>query len=278
MGMIANRDIKQGEIIVKEDPVLVVNISLPESDRKSTLLEKFTKLGEKDRRKIESLYDSDPDGAEENKVLRIFNSNSIQVGSSGEVAGLYPTVARINHSCFPNVVWSGLREKQQRKEIRALTDISKGQEICTNYIDDFSLNYNTSEVRKKKLHNWHFVCSCVVCDLPDVQLRENDEIRRNIWQYHEDISSFVASQDIYGCIDSAKRKLKGILSLGGQLISDLPCAYLEIYEFLQIAKTLKLQVEDPEPYRSKAETLANKFGDKFTAGYKAKMEEILQCL
>ena len=68
----------KGEIIVKEDPVLVVNMSLPESDRKSTLLEKFTKLGEKDRRKIESLYDSDPDGAEENKVMRIFKSNSIQ--------------------------------------------------------------------------------------------------------------------------------------------------------------------------------------------------------
>ena len=62
---------------------------------------------------------------------------------------------------------------------------------------------------------------------------------RNIWQYHEDISSFVASQDIYGCIDSAKRKLKGILRLGDQLISDLPCAYLEIYEFLQIAKVNK---------------------------------------
>ena len=63
---------------------------------------------------------------------------------------------------------------------------------------------------------------------------------RNIWRYHEDISAFVGSQDIYGCIDSAKRKLKGILSLGDQLISDLPCAYLEIYEFLQIAKVGKI--------------------------------------
>ena len=68
----------QGEIIVKEDPVLVVNMSLPESDRKSILLEKFTKLGEKDRRKVESLYDSEPDGAEEYKIMRIFKSNSIQ--------------------------------------------------------------------------------------------------------------------------------------------------------------------------------------------------------
>ena len=70
----------QGEIILKEDPVLVVNMSLPDSDRKSILLEMFTKLGEKDRRKIESLYDSEPDGAEEYKIMRIFQSNSIQGG------------------------------------------------------------------------------------------------------------------------------------------------------------------------------------------------------
>ena len=68
----------QGEIILKEDPVLLVNMSLPDSDRKSILLEKFTKLGEKDRRKIESLYDSEPDGAEDYKIMRIFKSNSIQ--------------------------------------------------------------------------------------------------------------------------------------------------------------------------------------------------------
>ena len=68
----------QGEIILKEDPVLLVNMSLPDSDRKSILLEKFTKLGEKDQRKIESLYDSDPHGAEDYKIMRIFKSNSIQ--------------------------------------------------------------------------------------------------------------------------------------------------------------------------------------------------------
>ena len=68
----------QGELIVKEDPVLVVNMSLPDSERKSILLEQFKKLGGKDRRKIESLYDSDPEGAVENQIMRIFKSNSIQ--------------------------------------------------------------------------------------------------------------------------------------------------------------------------------------------------------
>ena len=68
----------QGEIIVKEDPVLVVNMTLPDSDRKSILLETFNNLGQKDRKKIESLYDSEPEGAEEYRILRIFQSNSIQ--------------------------------------------------------------------------------------------------------------------------------------------------------------------------------------------------------
>ena len=44
-----------------------------------------------------------------------------------------------------------------------------------------------------------------------------------------------------------------------------------------IFQTLKLEVEDSEPYKSKAETLSKKFGDKFVTGYEKKIEEILQC-
>lgn len=41
------------------------------------------------------------------------------------------------------------------------------------------------------------------------------------------------------------------------------------------SKALRLSVEDPEIYRSKAEELSMKFGDKFEEGYKAKLNEIL---
>ena len=40
-------------------------------------------------------------------------------------------------------------------------------------------------------------------------------------------------------------------------------------------QALKLPVEDPEFYREKAETLSQKFGDKFEEGYKTKLQEIL---
>ena len=46
----------------------------------------------------------------------------------------------------------------------------------------------------------------------------------------------MAAQDIEGCIAASQAKLQGILSLGDQLITDLPAAYLETYEFLAIGK------------------------------------------
>ena len=38
---------------------------------------------------------------------------------------------------------------------------------------------------------------------------------------------------------------------------------------------MKVSCEDPEVYRSKAEELSKKFGDKFERGYKNKLNEIL---
>ena len=36
------------------------------------------------------------------------------------VAGLYPGIARINHCCAPNVVWSWTRGQVRRKQVRAV--------------------------------------------------------------------------------------------------------------------------------------------------------------
>ena len=77
-GMIANRPIKQGEIIVSEDPVLEVDLRISENERCLAIMEQFDTMSQKTREKIESLYDSDPDGSSELKVFRIFKSNCIQ--------------------------------------------------------------------------------------------------------------------------------------------------------------------------------------------------------
>ena len=110
------------------------------------------------------------------------------------LAGLYPNIARINHSCAPNVVWSWTNGNKQRKEVRALTEYDKslfdcriiikylssvnpGEELCTNYIDDYHTNYNTRDVRRKVLSGWHFTCMCSVCSLSEDKLQDNNDIR-----------------------------------------------------------------------------------------------------
>ena len=40
-------------------------------------------------------------------------------------------------------------------------------------------------------------------------------------------------------------------------------------------QAMKIPGDDPEIYRSKAEELSKKFGDKFEQGYKTKLQEIL---
>jgi len=276
-GIVATRKIKQGETILAEDPVLILDIARPQEEKVETLVNDFEKLSLFDKSRVENLYDSDPEADCMLKVVRIFKSNSIQVGNSYPgLAGLYPNIARINHSCAPNVVWSWTNGNKQRKEVRALTDVNPGEELCTNYIDDYHTNYNTRDVRRKVLSGWHFTCMCSVCSLSEDKLQDNNDIRCTIWRNHSLIPELVGAQDIEGCIGASKSKLEGILSLGNQLISDLPAAYLETYEFLAIAKALKLPVEeDPELYREKAEILSKKFGDKFELGYKTKLQEIL---
>ena len=59
-----------------------------------------------------------------------------------------------------------------------LDRIEAGEEVCTNYIDDFHTNYNTREARHKVLSGWGFRCGCWVCSLPEEKLKVNNEMRR----------------------------------------------------------------------------------------------------
>ena len=131
MGMIASRDIKQvdininhlkecdqhslsqGETILKEDPVLVLDLMAPEPERHSTLLAQFSKLGDRDKRKIEALYDFDPEGDANTKIMRIFKSNSIQ----GRFMNHFPSHRIIEMKQFFLFLPSICREAGSRLEI-----------------------------------------------------------------------------------------------------------------------------------------------------------------
>ena len=75
----------------------------------------------------------------------------------------YPTIARLNHSCDPNIDWRAVRGTNEI-EIYALRDIRKGEELFISYIDQ---SLPRSE-RQASLHSLYgFTCRCQKCELDD---------------------------------------------------------------------------------------------------------------
>ena len=49
---------------------------------------------------------------------RLYDCTPSPAADSGRYAGLFPTIARINHSCRPNVVWGQRGKDPMAKEVR----------------------------------------------------------------------------------------------------------------------------------------------------------------
>ena len=69
-----------------------------------------------------------------------------------------------------------MKDEQNEYHI-LLYRIEAGEEVCTNYIDDFNTNYNTRDARQKVLSGWGFVCGCSVCSLNEENLKVNNKMR-----------------------------------------------------------------------------------------------------
>jgi len=135
-GIVAARDIKQGELVIRERPLFVVPLSIKSSPL-DLIAGQLKKLGRKEREAFLSLsyvnFPShlDPRVHHEEVALAIFTTNTV---AAGENVGIFPRMARLNHGCSSafNVVYSW-REKEEALFIFALRNITKGDEILTTY-------------------------------------------------------------------------------------------------------------------------------------------------
>jgi hypothetical protein len=74
-------------------------------------------------------------------------------------SGHYPTVARMNHSCDPNVEWRSV-SGSATIEMIALRPIAAGEEVVLSYIDQ---TLPVNERRSKLLELYGFECLCQKC-------------------------------------------------------------------------------------------------------------------
>ena len=169
MGMIATRDIKNGELILEERPVL--NITLGES-----LENQFIQLSNEVQKKVMSLYNAHPSFGE---LKGIMNSNKFAVDESNEGSVLCIESSRFNHSCLPNVLH---RYSKPFERIFAIRDIKNGEELYTSYIQSEVMMKSTTERKKFLMLIWRFVCMCEFCATTDKVWQKEIERYRGRYQ------------------------------------------------------------------------------------------------
>ena len=170
--MVASRKIPRGAQIILEEPYFCVPVPVLHEGQGFRLAEMladieagFDALPSEKQQEVLLLHDHRfPTEDNQSHLLTIFRSNAYNTGD--DHIGLFPKVARINHSCKPNAgnFWS---EKRSRRVIYAGTEIEEGEEITVSYIPLLK----SIKQRQERLLQYGFTCSCSACNSDESSTR-----------------------------------------------------------------------------------------------------------
>jgi hypothetical protein len=180
LGVFATRDIKRGERIISESPLIVIS----ERDYFAADVERaFNRLSDTDKARYMSLASAHnfdvkswPDSqvpspkhsdyirkkeqyeariAREKSLLSVYQTNNVEREYGSAV---FDHFSRFNHSCLPNAMfaWNTNIGKQT---VHALDHIPAGEEITVSYIDPI----HSTNTRQYLLSYYGFKCKCPAC-------------------------------------------------------------------------------------------------------------------
>jgi hypothetical protein len=190
LGVFALHDLDVGAIILRETPIIrikrpdfVKGTGYPISAVSQLVRAEYALLSPEEQQDVMSLsyYATDAEKESSDKLGLIFRSNAYK---TGEDIGLFPKIARINHSCNPNTsyYWN---VKLNKRIVYANRKIKKGEEIFDSYI---SLLLNHEE-RQKRLNPYGFTCNCEACAKGNKAMQESDQRRVDIGKAFVDFES-----------------------------------------------------------------------------------------
>ena len=161
----AARPYFKGEQVWRESAIVVVFGKRPFTEEQVCALHlSITQLPPDQKKQFEDLANVFPE-EEQGTEVAILRTNSFAM-EDGQGSAVYPNLARINHSCFPNV-----RQEQDisvsgevQMQIIASRDIEINEEINISYIDI----RQTTERRREQLDmSYRFHCVCTLCKAHD---------------------------------------------------------------------------------------------------------------
>ena len=113
---------------------------------------------------------------------------------------LFLSICQLRHQCSPNATTNVVNEHQNLREVRAIKDIKKGDEVTINYLFTFprkKQKYMKKEERKKQLIRWDVLCDCNHCLLGEEEdrIQELINIEDNKLQLTKDYHNCSFDQD-----------------------------------------------------------------------------------
>lgn len=199
LGVVALREIKKGEVICEDMELLTI---FPHMYNPDNIKKQIMDLSDSNKRKLMSLSGGDSD--DKYKLgWKIVNNFSEGPRSSKIV---YYTHSRFNHSCIPNVCLDTItpRDEGEGTPCIAIRNIHEGEELCVSYLANTAL-FRTRAERQQALRSpgADFSCSCPVCGLVELELRDSDNNRRELRALEDKL---LASPDREEIIQLLKRK------------------------------------------------------------------------
>ncbi|KIW02070.1 uncharacterized protein PV09_06565 [Verruconis gallopava] len=181
LGVFALHDLEVGTVIMREAPILKIKppkyakgSGYPMAAVSQMLRQDYAFLSTEDQEEVMSLayYGTEEEKNASDPLGLIFRTNAYK---SGEEIGLFPKIARINHSCRPNTSYYWNAQLNLRV-MYANRKIKKGEEILDSYISLLL----PQEERQKLLKPYGFTCNCEVCSARKKARRESDRRRTTI--------------------------------------------------------------------------------------------------
>ena len=280
-GLFATRKIKEGQVILEEDPLIIFRRgrSVAEfanhhywklnKDTKDQILrmhdpaKNFKGL---DSKIVDELISKDDgrqlwkeaESPELIKIFRIVCHNSFSL-KGGDDCGLFSLICLINHSCNPNSRPTWLNGDSKRQQLRALKTIEKDEEINVSYKGEVKFQYGTRDLRRQQLYEaMVFLCQCPECSLEGEALGEKERMREEIREKEEKMKILLRQGSGRAMTATVERL---------ELVKKLDNRITFVFELLQVSKLalesrmLGLSALDPNKFKREALDYAKKFGD-----------------
>ncbi|KAK3933780.1 hypothetical protein QBC46DRAFT_431428 [Diplogelasinospora grovesii] len=184
IGLIANRTIYRGEVIMQRLPTLIIHLGahfhLPSGERTNLYDRAVQSLSISARERFMKQVGTDIYAKIDRNAFRFFIPG---IGDEGGHLGSYPDAALLNHDCRPNVHY---RIQNMTHITVAVRDISPGEELTISYVDGML----SQAGRQNRLNDWGFACTCSVCSGGEAKIEESDKRLKRIAHLTSNLDSF----------------------------------------------------------------------------------------